>query len=504
MSSNQYARSSQPDVLEVIANLSNDAVFTPPRVVNAVLDLLPQHVWSDPSLRWLDPGSKTGVFPREVTKRLMVGLAGAIPDEKKRLNHILANMVFAIATEEVTAMMSRRSLYCSKDASSEISAAKLTSPSGNVWHKRVKHSFDAKGRCTECGGTKAQLEEPGRDNRAYGFIHEEGRNQIAKEIDMKFDVVVGNPPYQMETGGSGRQAVPIYQHFVAEAMKLNPKYLAMIIPSRWFAGGLGLDVFRREMLGDRRIRKLVDYLDVRDCFPGVDLAGGVCYFLWDRDSHGECEIETRWSNQTWSSKRLLDEFDVFVRMEPSVEILRTVLNANERTIIDLVSGVRPFGLATSERPDKKGELNLLSSGGNGPLKKSRVLSGHEMITKWKVITSKASHDHGGQPDKDGRRRVLSKTEVMGPGWVCTESYIVLGAFSRKSDAENYLSYVRTRFVRFLISLRSLSQDITRDRFAFVPKQDFSRAWSDKELYEKYGLSQDQIEFVESVIKEMPA
>lgn len=503
MSGNANARPSQPDVLEVIANLSNDAVFTPPRVVNAVLDLLPEHVWKDPSLRWLDPGSKTGVFPREITKRLMIGLVDVIPDERKRLKHILTNMVYAIATEPISAMMSRRSLYCAKDANSQLSAIQLPTSNGNIWHKRVRHTFDAKGRCTECGGSQEQLEIVDRDNKAYGFIHKDGRKKIEKEIEMKFDVVVGNPPYQMETGGSGRQAVPLYHMFVDEAKKLNPRFIAMIIPSRWFAGGLGLDAFRAEMLSDRRIRKLVDYLDVRDCFPSVDLAGGVCYFMWDRDNPGLCEVENRWSSRTWTSVRTLDEFDIFVRMEPAVEILRKVAAKKQESIVSMVSGVRPFGLATSDRPDRSGKLNLMSSGGSGPLRESRVTAGLDLVNKWKVVTSKASHDHGGQPDKDGKRRVLSKTEILGPGWVCTESYIVLGSFDTKKKATNYLSYVKTSFVRFLVSLRSLSQDITRDRFAFVPVQDFTREWNDHDLNDLYGLSDEEVLFINSVIKEMP-
>jgi site-specific DNA-methyltransferase (adenine-specific) len=253
-----YLQVNQPDILEVIANLSNDAVFTPPKVVHAVLDLLPTDVWSDPTLRWLDPGAKTGIFPREITKRLMVGLAEAFPDEAKRLDHILSEMVFAIATEEITGMMTRRSLYCSKDAAGEFSVAHFATSDGNVWQKRVKHSFDASGRCSECKGNQEQLLQPGRDNKAYGFIHADGRKQIEKEMDMKFDVIVGNPPYQMDADG-GNRTMPIYNIFVDEAKKLDPRYLSFIIPSRWMAGGLGLNDFRNEMLADKRIRKISDF-----------------------------------------------------------------------------------------------------------------------------------------------------------------------------------------------------------------------------------------------------
>ena len=228
MSASQpYAK--QPDILEVIANLSSDAVFTPPRVANAVLDLLPGYVWTDPTLRWLDPCAKTGIFPREITKRLMIGLAEEMPNVTDRLRHILTNMVFAIATEEITGMMTRRSLYCSKDASSQFSVVQLENADGHVWHKRVEHSYDATWRCTECKGSRDQLEVKGRDNKAYGFIHRAGRDEIEQEMDMHFDVIVGNPPYQMDAE-SGNRTMPIYNRFVEEAKNLSPRYMAFVIP----------------------------------------------------------------------------------------------------------------------------------------------------------------------------------------------------------------------------------------------------------------------------------
>ena len=347
--STDYLAPSQPDILEVIANLSNDAVFTPPRVVNAVLDLLPAEVWSDPTLRWLDPGAKTGVFPREITKRLMAGLAEAIPDETARLEHILREMVFAIATEEITGMMTRRSLYCSKDASSEFSTVRFADQGGNVWRKRVEHAFNEKGTCTECKGTSAELEIEGRDNKAYGFIHADGRQKIDEEMSMKFDVIVGNPPYQMTGGGGGTNDTPLYNVFVEEAIKLNPRFVSMIVPSRWMAGGRGLDEFRAQMLRDKRLRVLVDYSQMESIFPGsADFEGGVSYFLWDRDNPGECSSTYIQGDTTIGpTSRQLDEFDVYVRDERALEILRKALSKNETSVVELVSGDTPFGLPTT-------------------------------------------------------------------------------------------------------------------------------------------------------------
>jgi site-specific DNA-methyltransferase (adenine-specific) len=513
MSENHYTRPSQPDVLEVIANLSNDAVFTPPRVVNAVLDLLPEHVWHDPTLRWLDPGSKTGVFPREITNRLMIGLAQVMPDENERLTHILSNMVFAIATEEVTSMMTRRSLYCSKDATSPQSAVQLATPSGNVWHKRTQHSFDAKGRCTECGGTKAQLEQPGRDNRAYGFIHEEGRKQIAKEINMKFDVVVGNPPYQMDADAEGQNVVPIYDSFVQEAVKLNPRYIAMIMPSRWLAGGKWLDAFRDQMLNDSRIRKMVDYPNAGELFPGVDIKGGVLYLLWDRDNPGSCSATTRRGDDVVGPiDRHLSQYDVFVRDARALPILEKVLGKKEASFSELVSTRDPFGPALSSnftgyrKNDKKkeGDLKLYMNQGGSRVTKwvgpELVTKNEALIKKWKVFIPNAGSD-GGQKLPDV---VLGTPLVAEPGAVCTLTYLFIGPCSTKSEAVSIDSYVKTRFLRFLVSLRKLNQHTTRSSYTWVPQQTWDRTWTDAELYKKYGITKEEQAYIETMVKEMQA
>ena len=507
MSGNHYIRPSQPDVLEVIANLSNDAVFTPPRVVNAVLDLLPAHVWNDPDLRWLDPASKTGVFPREIAKRLMVGLAEAIPDEQARLDHILNNMVFAFATEAITGMMTRRSLYCSKDASSTLSAAQLPTPDGNVWHKRVEHTFDTKGRCTTCGGSKAQLEQPGRDNRAYGFIHKEGRNQIAKEINMKFDVIIGNPPYQMDADGSNR-AMPIYNLFVEEAKKLNPQYIAMIIQSRWMASGLGLDKFRSTMLNDKRLSKLVDYPNAGEVFPGVDIKGGVCYFLWDASHKGACEsilVRDGWKSDP--VPRDLDAYDVFVRDARALAILSKVLATKETAIVEILAADKEFGM-TSNWPDfrpkaRAGDIafhyNVKGNRLVGGIARSKVPKSAHLIDKWKVLIPQAGSD-GGQKLPD---IVLGTTKLVAPPSVCTQTYLFL-YLSSKEEAESAQSYARTRFVRFLVSLRKMTQHATRSTYAWVPQQTWDRTWTDAELYKKYGITKEEQEYIESMVKEMPA
>ena len=505
--STDYLAPSQPDILEVIANLSNDAVFTPPRMVNAVLDLLPAEVWSDPTLRWLDPGTKTGVFPREITKRLMAGLAEAIPDETARLEHILREMVFAVATEEITGMLARRSLYCSKDASGIHSVVRFGEPAGNIWQKRVKHDFDIDGRCRECRGSREQLLQQGRDNKAYAFIHADGRAQIEREIEMKFDVIVGNPPYQMTGGGGGTNDTPLYNIFVAEAIKLNPRYISMIIPSRWMAGGRGLDSFRAEMLTDQRIRTLVDYPDSNEFFPAVKVMGGICYFLWDRDNPGLCATTlVRGGRVEGPTDRRLDEYDVLVRDPRALDILRKVKPAEEQSFAAILSSDTPFGIATNYKGYKdkafQGAVPLYAYQGGTRIvrwiSRSEVTKSAHLIDTLKVLIPSAGFESQILPTL-----VLSSLRRASNPSVCTQTYLFVPAES-EDELESIESYIRTRFFRFLVWLRKVSQHAPRSTYQWVPQQTWDHPWTDAELYKKYGITKDEQVYIEEMIREMPA
>ena len=502
-----------PDILEVIADLSNDEVFTPPKVANAVLDLLPEDVWTNPDLRWLDPATKTGVFLREVTKRLMVGLEPAIPDEGERLTHILTNMVFGVAITELTSLMARRSLYCSKDASSGHSVVPLPKPEGNIWFNRVHHSYD-KSKCTECGATESQLERgEERENYAYAFIHSLGRVDIWKDMDMKFDVIVGNPPYQLGASGgesAGGFAMPIYQKFVDQAISLAPKYVAMITPSRWFAGGRNLDEFRQGMLHDRRLRVLVDYPDASECFPGNEIKGGVSYFLWVRDNEGPCRVETIRAGSPLGApqNRYLDEFDILVRYNLGVDILRKVQQVNNQLdlsrLADRVSPIQPFSLRTNfkgaSEPD--GLADPIALYGNRSItyiERSDVPRNESWVDQWKVLIGSAYGAGEGIP-----HQVIGVPIVTGPATACTETYLVVDRFKTKREASNLAAYLQTRFVRFLIYLRKNTQHLYSERFAFVPILSMDREWTDEVLYEKYGITEDEQAYIAEMVKEMPA
>lgn len=319
---------------------------------------------------------------------------------------------------------------------------------------------------------------------------------------MKFDVIIGNPPYQLSDGGAKASAKPIYQLFVTQAKKLNPRFLSMIIPSRWFSGGKGLDDFRASMLMDRRTRVLVDYTDSSDCFPGVDIAGGICYFLWDRDHAGDCTVKNILRGKEHTSVRPLNEFDTFIRYSEAEEIVKKVHSFGEVTMDSQVSSRKPFGLATTVIPTKEGDLDLRYNKGMGKYQSRLVEAGRDLIPKWKTIISYVSYDHAGQPDKDGMRKVMSVIEILPPNAVCTETYLVAGAFDSQEEAENLQGYLKTKFVRFLVAQIAVSQHITKGCFAFVPTQDFSKAWSDGDLYKKYNLSEEEIDFIETMIRPM--
>ena len=502
MPNNSYSSTYNPDVLNCLANLSNDEVFTPPEIVNQMLDMLPQELFSDPKTTFLDPACKSGVFLREIAKRLIKGLEPEMPNLQERLDHIFHNQLYGISITELTSLLSRRSVYCSKYPNSRYSVSLFNDVSGNVRFKKIKHRW-VNGRCTFCGASEQEYGKQKRDDtletHAYEMIHTTKLEDIFK---MKFDVIIGNPPYQLSDGGNKASAKPIYHLFVQQAKKLKPRFLTMIIPSRWFAGGKGLDAFRSDMLNDKHIRKLVDYTDSSECFPGVDIAGGICYFLWERDTVGACEVTNIIKGIKQTTIRPLNEFSTFIRYSEASDIIKKVLTFKESYMDRWVTSRKPFGLATNVEPTSNGDIILRYNGGFGTYKSDLVMSGREMINKWKVIISYISYDHAGQLDKEGMRKVMSVIEVMPPQSACTETYLVAGVFDNEKTSNNLKEYLCTKFVRFLVAQIAVSQHITKGCFAFVPVQDFSKPWTDEELYAKYRLTDKEIAFIESMIKPM--
>lgn len=527
-------RGRNPDVLTCIANLSNDEVFTPPAFANRMLDTLAEawaadhggaNLWAEKSVQFLDPCTKSGVFLREITNRLTQGLASEIPDLRERVNHILTKQVFGIGITQLTSLLARRSVYCSKQANGEHSIAQgFTSEDGNIWFERTEHDW-TDGKCEHCGASQSTLDRgEALETYAYAFIHTDDIKSRVAELfgdNMQFDVIIGNPPYQLDDGGFGASAIPIYNKFVEQAKALEPRYLSMVIPSRWLFGGRGLDEFRKEMLNDGRIRKLIDYPDSRQVFPSVDVAGGICYFLWNRDNPGDCsvvEFDHGLVPSEATRPLLEDGAEVFIRSNRALPILRKVmvvetgsqsLSLPENRRFDRqVSSQKPFGLRTFFRGAKeqspKNDVLVLQSGGRAWTSRSEITVGNHLIDKWKVFTSKSSSEHAGQFDRNGQRRVLSLSGVIPPGSVVTETYVLLGAYDTEQEARNCFSYVVTRFFRFLIAMRSSAQDLARSAYSFVPLQDFSQSWTDEKLFEKYGITEDEIAYIEKLIRPMEA
>ena len=486
-----------PDVLSCLANLSNDEVFTPPTVVNRMLDMLPSELWSNPEATFLDPVSKTGVFLREIAKRLMEGLKEQIPDVQERANHIFTKQLYGIAITELTSLLGRRSLYCSKTANGKYSVCtEFADEQGNLRYTPMKHVWE-NGRCRFCGASQEVYEKDreGLETHAYQFIHTVHPEKI---FNMRFDVIIGNPPYQLSDGGGmGTSAIPLYHKFVEQAKKLQPRYLTMIIPSRWFSGGKGLDDFRAVMLHDRHIKMLVDYFDSEDCFPGIDLSGGVCYFLWDRDNEGDCMITSHRNGYESTLVRPLLEkgCDSFVRFNESISILHKIQQKNFVSFESQISARKPFG---DIKPQKRGgDIKVYAYPHDGYIERCKIIQHTSWIDKYKVFIAKAYGERGDFP-----YMVIGKPFIGKPKTCCTETYLHIGPFISEDEAENVVSYLKTRFFRFFVLFKKNTQNAARGVYSFVPLQDFSEPWTDEKLYKKYGLTEEEIAFIESMIRPM--
>ena len=494
-----------PDVLSCLANLSNDEVFTPPEIANRMLDLLPKEIWSDSKVKFLDPFCKSGVFLREITKRLLDGLSEEIPDMQERLDHILHHQVYGMAITELTSLVSRRSLYCSKDASSEYSISRFDEASGNIAFHEIPHTWnESTGKCIYCGASRDVYERgEDKESHAYQFIHTDNPKELFN--NMKFDVIIGNPPYQLNDGG-GRDsaAIPLYDKFVQKAKQLAPHFLIMIIPARWYTGGRGLDDFRDNMISDTRLKVIHDYPETDDCFPGLNIRGGVCYFLWDSLYHGDCTIINHIKGKMIEMKRPLKEANIplLIRYNQSISIMKKVLKFKEVSLGKYVSTSKPFGMRSnfSDFTSIQTEMHsvkLYRFGENGYVAKKIIVKNEKLIDRYKVLVSKASPGGDEYPHS-----IVSQPIVSEPNSVCTETYLVIKDVDSRIEAENLVSYIKTRFFRFMMSLVKNTQNISKASYTFVPLQDFSHPWTDEMLYRKYNLSSDEIAFIESMIRPM--
>lgn len=464
-----------------------------------------ESIWTNPDATFLDPCTKSGVFLREITKRLINGLEEAYPDLQARVDHILTRQVFGIGITELTAMLARRSVYCSKHANGPHSIAQgFNSEIGNVWFERVEHTWK-NGKCAFCGASNKILDRgEDRESHAYAFIHSDNIQERVSALfggDMQFDVIIGNPPYQLDDGGHGQSAAPIYHLFVEKALELDPHFAVFVTPSRWMAGGKGLNKYRERMLQDRRLRAIVDYPKLYEGFPGVKIRGGISYLLWDREHDGPCSMQTIWDGEPTGPavSRFMDAFDVLVRRNEAVPVLEKVRAKQEKTLASRISSRKPFGLPTNfkGKPTKRGlkdPLKLFQNQKITWVDRNSIKVNEEWIDRWKVLMTAVQGTSAAVETK-----FLSKPIIAEPGTACTETYLVAGHFATEEEAKLYARYLCTRFVRFLVSLRKATQHATRDVYSFVPDLPLNTAWTDKKLYNRYNLTGAEIAFIESQV-----
>lgn len=514
-----------PDVLSCLANLSNDEVFTLPEVVNQMLDLLPQELFQDPNTTFLDPACKTGVFLREIAKRLLVGLEDKIPDLQERIDHIFHKQLYGIAITELTSLLSRRSLYCSKYPNGPYSITHFDSSEGNVRYRRINHTWDKNGKCVFCGASKEQWDRgENLATYAYEIIHTNTPEEI---FNMKFDVIISNPPYQMTfgiEGGNSSNAKSIYNLFVDKAAKLNPRYMCMITPSRWMtktAQGIP-DMWIENALHSNQFKIIHDFEDASECFPGISLTGGVNYFLWEKDYKGKCNYYFHKSSLQAPIYRCdyLDSKNagIVIRDPQAYSILEKIekcegsyyndINNNFSGLISakhffddskyLTSNWKGYKDKQDSDYNIKYYLNIERERTFRWISNSQLPKNKETKNLWKVFIPAAN----GSNDI-----VLGKPFIGEPGSVCSQTFLVIGYDSEKhnfskSECENIITYIQSKFFRYLVSIKKKTQNGPRGVYQFVPIQDFTHEWNDEMLYKKYSLSNDEISLIENTIRPM--
>ena len=504
MSDSLFNNVYNPDVLSCLANLSNDEVFTPPEVVNQMLDMLPEELFLNPDTKFLDPACKTGVFLREIAKRLIVGLESQIPDLQERIDHIFHNQLYGIAITELTSLLSRRGVYCSKYPQSDFSVTRFDSADGNIRYKKDTQHLWKDGKCVYCGVNRKEktYSRNEMEIHAYEWLH---TNLPEGIFNMKFDVIISNPPYQLNVGvDKDNYAIPIYQKFINQAKKLNPRYISMIVPARWYTGGRGLDEFRANMLADKHIREIVDYPNPYDCFQGVDIAGGICYFLWDRENEGECQFTSVIGKEKRVTKRILNEYPVFIRDVIGLNVVKRVesMNVNGgKTLDSVVSSQTPFGIITSYKPTETGTpCWFRQKVGLQKVYANDVKDLFGCLNKYKLLIPEAPI--AGQTDftKPVGLYYEGNTIISNPGECCTQTWLVANSFETREETEFFRSYLLTKIVRFLVLQTVISQHVSREKFCFVPDLGtYDRVYTDDYLRQAWGISEEEWAYIDSRI-----
>lgn len=527
MDNTLFGKVYNPDVLSCLANLSNDEVFTPPEIVNQMLDMLPQELFKNPDTTFLDPACKTGVFLREIAKRLIKGLEPQFPDLQERIDHIFHKQLFGIAITELTSLLSRRGVYCSKYPNSDFSVTHFDSAEGNIRFKRVKHTWK-NGRCVFCGASQSEYERGDElETHAYEFIHTLTPEEI---FNMKFDVIISNPPYHMSFGIKGTNsanAKSIYNLFINKAILLNPRYLIMITPSRWMtktAQGIP-EEWVEALIGSNHFIVMHDFPNAGDCFPGVEIKGGVNYFLYSNSYIGKCDYYFHNAEKGTIEHRhdYLDSNNagIVIRDPKAYSIVEKISSIEGKYYLNANTN---FSGMVSPKHFFDDSVVLTSNWKDYKAKKSDQYSIKYYISKsfndlpygW-ISSSQIPKNIGTKnlhkvyiPAAGGSgidSQILGYPFYGEPNSVCSQTYLVIGYDPdkhnlTKQQCENIITYIKTRFFRYLVSIKKKTQNGPRGVYQFVPMQDFSKPWTDEELYAKYNLTQEEIDFIESMIKPM--
>jgi hypothetical protein len=510
-------------------------------------------VFGDYNTRIMEINSKTGLYPlycaysvfRMIKEKAYIGTGLTTErkgiavtreqydryanDDKAIWEDVLQDNIFVVCRTPMAASITRRTLGgFMKDIHMNVVCYRKALPVDDLAKAGIikdKTPYTEKGITTkECDLIDVLRLNPeifrNEVVRGKDFWHVYSAISLAPNEDinnMKFKAIVGNPPYQLETEGAGRQAIPLYNLFTNVSRSINPHYISLIMPSRWFAGGMGLDDFRDSMRNDKHLSFIHDYTNAKDCFPQISISGGISYFLWDSFHKGCCTFTNTKNGIDSTSTRNLDEFPVIIRYNEAISILRKVLNGSKKSIDTIISPLMPFGLSTNVRgrstKSDTDNIALLASDSITYISSSEVNKGKELIPKWKVFMSKMSAEHAGEPDKKGMFSVFTKTmQIAPPNEVCTHSYFVIGSYDTECEASNTLKYLKTNFVRFIVMTTLSAVNLSKLVFFNVPLQDFTPAsdidWTqsvadiDRQLYRKYGLSGEEVAFIEKMIKPM--
>lgn len=449
-------------------------------------------IFADPNTHILEINAKSGVYPlwlaytlfrfREEDFKHNHGTPPNADEQERIWKTILKENIFVLCMSPMAVKITDRALKGYKDY-----------PTNCIYQPGLLKIFK-------------------KENKQQAFVKQlKDHSYWDKDMEAnKFDfkAVVGNPPYQIMDGGSGRgnSSVPVYHHFVKAAKAVKSRYVSLIMPARWYAGGRGLDEFRDEMLQDKSIVKLYDFIDARDCFPTVDIAGGVCYFLRDEKHEGLCDVVSIIRDKSSSMTRDLSEYDIFIRDNVGISIIKKVQNISEHFFNEEVFLSSPFGLRSFARGETRpfeNAVTLISSDGVSYVHRDDIQKNQEFIDKYKVTIGKIVPNNGevGADPKKGYK-AITKSRVLLPNEINTESYLLLSTFDTEEEANNCAKYFQLKFPRFLLRLSFSSMNIAKDNFQFVPVQDFKVAWTDKMLYDKYGLTEEEQNYVESTIKPM--